>query len=96
MNGASAVARIGSVRAITTDGRGLTPEEWAEITLEKLISISDQVPEPVRDQLYAYRDRVRLLLVAAMRNAIKSDRTNIINFLNAAGHPELATSARTI
>lgn len=96
MQGVSAIVRSGEVRAITTEGRGLTPEEWAEIALERLISISDEAPEPVRQQVHAFRERVKLLLIGTMKNAIRSDRTNVINLLTEAGHPELAKAVREL
>jgi len=96
MQGVGASAQAGDVRVFTTSGRGATPEEWAELTMRKLIVVSEQSPEPVRLQVEAFRDRIHVLLVAAMKNAVKSDRTNIINLLTEAGHPELAQAVRNL
>lgn len=96
MHGIGAPLTIGDVDVITTDRRGLTPDEWADIAIGKFIFISDNAPEPLRQQGMAYRERVRALLVAYMRNAVLSDRTTIINFLTEAGYPELARAIRNI
>ncbi len=96
VEGVAAKVLPGDVSVFTTDRRGLTPEEWAEIALNKLLAVSQSAPEPLRQQAMAYRARVRELLVGYMRNAIISDRTTIINFLTEAGHPELARAVRSL
>lgn len=96
MQGIGASAKVGDVRVLATSGRGATPEEWVELTLAQFISISDQAPEPVRQQVYAYRENIRILLIAAMKNAIQSDRTTIIHFLNKAGRSDLASAVRSL
>lgn len=96
IQGLNASAGAGQIDVLATNGRGATPEEWAEITMRKLISISETAPDPVRQQVTAFRERIRQLLVASMKNAILSDRTNIINLLTEAGHPELAQAIRNL
>lgn len=96
ISGIRASAGAGEVGILATSGRGATPEEWAEITLRKLISISETAPEPVRQQVNAFRARIGQLLVAAMKNAIMSDRTNIIILLEESGQPELAKAIRNL
>lgn len=96
LGGVGALSEAGEVEVITTDRRGLTPEEWADLAMRKFISVSAQAPAPLRMQAEAYREKVRALFVAYMRNAVLSDRTTIINFLTEAGHPELAEAVRSL
>ena len=85
---------VPQVDVVTTSGRGMTAEEIAELALAKLISISDTAPPEIAAQARAYRDRMRMVLVHYMRQAIASDRTTVYNILQDAGHPDLAETIR--
>lgn len=80
----------------TTKHRGFTPEEVAQRCAEKIISVSMDAPPVIREQAFAYRDKLQSLLSFYMREAIKSDRTTVFNALNDAGHPELAELIRRL
>ena len=82
------------VDVIATSGRGMTPEEVADLALNKLISISDTAPPEISEQARVFRERMRLVLVHYMRQAIASDRTTVYNILKDAGHPDLAETIR--
>jgi len=86
----------GSVTVETTSGRGFTPEEIAHRCARKLVSIADTAPPVIRDQAIAYRDRMELVLVGYMKEAIQGDRTTIYNAIKDAGHPELAELIRRL
>jgi hypothetical protein len=82
------------VDVITTSGRGMTPEEVADLALSKLISISDTAPPEIAAQAKAFKERMRLVLVHYMRQAIASDRTTVYNALKREGHSDLAELIR--
>ena len=82
------------VDVITTSGRGMTPEEVADLALNKLISISDTAPPEIAAQAKAFKERMRLVLVHYMRQAIASDRTTVYNALKREGHSDLAELIR--
>lgn len=82
------------VDVLTTSGRGMTAEEVAELALNKLISISDAAPPEIAAQAKAFKERMRLVLVHYMRQAIASDRTTVYNILKDAGHPDIAETIR--
>lgn len=84
------------VEVMTTSGRGMTPEEVTELALAKLISISDTAPPEIAEQARAYRERMRLVIIHYMRQAIASDRTTVYNILRDAGHPDLAETIRRL
>ncbi len=81
---------VGTVNVVTTESRGMTPEEWAKLCRERIISVADTVPEPLRVQATAYGDTIEKMVALYMRKAIKSDRTTVYNALVDAGHPGLA------
>jgi hypothetical protein len=80
----------------TTSGRGFTPEEIAVRCAEKIVSVSDAAPEPIRVQAHAFKGRVETVVAQYIREAIASDRTTVYNALNDAGHPELANLIRRL
>jgi hypothetical protein len=87
---------VPQVSVISTNGRGMTPEEVADLALAKLISVSDTAPPEIAAQARAFRDRMRVVLVYYMKQAIASDRTTVYNALTDAGHPELAELIRRL
>lgn len=84
------------VDVLTTSGRGMTADEVTELALNKLISISDTAPPAIAEQARAFRERMRLVIVYYMRQAIASDRTTVYNILRDAGHPDLAETIRRL
>jgi len=87
---------VGSVVVHTTENRGSTPEEVAERCLEKIISVSDSAPEPIRQQAESFRDSLREVILFYVKQAIQSDRTTVCNALTGAGKPELAQLIRRV
>lgn len=80
----------GEVRAYTTNGRGLNVEELADMAMRKLIHVADTAAPALREQAEQFKLQVRLLLIAYMHQAIKSDRTTLYNKLRDAGNAEIA------
>lgn len=78
------------VRVFTTTERGWTPEELADRALEKILSVSETADPAIKAQAYAYRDRIKYVLVFYMQEAIRSDRTTICAELSKQGHADLA------
>jgi cephalosporin hydroxylase len=76
------------VRVLTTSGRGHTPEEVAEIALDKIIYVGSQTHPAIRDQAEAFKDQIRKVLVFYMKQAVKSNHTTLANKFRKAGHPE--------
>ena len=82
-------ALLGQITAISVSGRGFTPEEVAEMALDKIIYIGENSHPALRDQAEAFRDQIRTVLVKYMRQAVVSHNTTLANKLRDAGHPEL-------
>jgi hypothetical protein len=80
----------------TTSNRGLTPSEVAEMCVEKLMYVSQDAPPAIRDQAVFYKDQLFVLIEHYMKQAVASDRTNVINALTNAGSPQLAEMIRRL
>ncbi len=84
------------VNVHTTENRGHSVEELTELCLDRVISVSEQAPAPIRDQAIAYKDNLRPLLVYYMKKAVQSDRTTLYNELSQGGHTEAANIIRRL
>ena len=85
-----------SVSVKTTNNRGFTPEEVAELCVEKIISISDTAPPAIKDQALQYKKQLESLIAYYMKEAINSDRTTIYNALKDSGNDKLAEYIRRL
>ena len=85
-----------NVGVVTTNNRGLTPEEITTMCLDKIISVSDTAPPAIRDQAQAFRSHLELVILEYMKQAIKHDRVTIYNAIKDAGYDKLAEHIRRI
>lgn len=88
--GQSAGVGIGKFEVHTTSNRGHSPEFYADRLTDKLIHVSAEAPQPIRDQAIAYRDNIRVTALMTLQNAIQSDRTTVAAALREAGLNEAA------
>jgi len=79
----------GSVKVMTTSGRGFTPEEVAERALDKIIAVGGQSHPLITEQAKAFRENIRQVLVFYLKEAVRSDHVTLANKFKQAGHPEL-------
>jgi hypothetical protein len=82
-------ALLGDIKAVMVSGRGFTPEEVAEMALEKIVYIGEGSHPVIREQAEAFKTQIRAVLVRYMRQAVSSHNTTLANRLREAGHPEL-------
>ena len=87
---------IGDVVVKTTENRGLTAEELAERAVEQIVGISDSVDPIVRQQAEAFRSRIYHVILGIIKQAIKSDRTTLMNEFIQQGHPDIADILRRL
>lgn len=79
----------GTVEVHATTGRGFSPEELAEMALEKIVYVGSKSHPVIREQAEAFKNNLRVVLIQYLRQAVRSDRTTIANRLREAGYPEL-------
>lgn len=72
-----------------TSGRGFTPEELAEMALDKIVYVGSKSHPVIREQAEAFKNNLRVVLLQYLKQAVRSDRTTIANRLREAGYPEL-------
>ena len=84
------------VSVVSTNGRGMTPEEVTNLAMAKIIHVADTAPPEIAAQARAFEDRLRIVMLHYMKQAVASDRTTVYNALTDAGHPELAELIRRL
>ena len=89
-------ANTGGVEVNTPRYRGFTPEEIAERAVEKIVSVSEEADPMVKAQAEAFKTRVFHVIVAACKDAIRSDRTTLYNLLSKQGHADMAEILRRL
>jgi hypothetical protein len=87
---------VGSVDVKTTDNRGLSVEELSYLCVDKIISISEEAPEPIRLQAEAFKERTRKVVLYYMEQVKKSDRTTICNAIKDSGQLQLSEYIRRL
>ena len=87
---------VGQVEVVTTDNRGLSVEEAAQMAVNKILYVSKDAPEPLREQATAFKDTVHEVIVHYMRYAVDQDRATIAARLREAGYPDLAKNFRSL
>jgi hypothetical protein len=89
-------AAVNGVGVETTNYRGFTPEEIAERAVNKVVYISEKTDPIIQAQAEAFKSRVYHVILAACKDAIKSDRTTLYNLFNKQGHEDMAEILRRL
>lgn len=84
------------VEVVTTQNRGHTPEEVAELCINKIVGISATADPIIRQQAEAFKTQIKQVVIYYMKQAIQSDRTTVYNALLDAGEPKLAELIRRL
>ena len=73
----SADMAVGNVAVHVTKNRGHSSEELTEMALNKIILVGSDAPEPIKAQALAYKERLRVVLLFYMRQAMLSERVTM-------------------
>ena len=87
---------VGNLGVTTTNYRGHTVEEVAEMTTNRLVSISDTAPAPIRAQAHAFKEVCKQVITYYMNEAVKNHVCTICNELEKQGQKDLANIIRRL
>jgi hypothetical protein len=87
---------IGNVTVMTSDNGGHSPEQIAELALNKIIMVSENAPPVIRDQAIAHREKLREILIYYMNKMAQSERTTLWALFNKQGHGDMAEIIRRL
>lgn len=80
---------VGAVEVHTTQYRGHTPEELANMAIGKIMYVGKDSHPLIRDQAEAFKGYIHNVLVEYLNKAVRCDRDTLAHRLRQAGHPEL-------
>ena len=89
-------AKIADLGVKTTQNRGHTIEEIAEMTVNKIVSVGDHAPAPIRAQAHAFKDACKQVINFYIQEGIKNHMCTICNQLEQQGHKDLANIIRRL
>ena len=92
----SSFASVGNIEVLTTDNKGHSIEEVAQMAADRILYIADEAPPPIRDQAMAFKDTLKQTLIYYMRQAVEQDRATICAKLRQNGHSDLADNLRSL
>ena len=93
---ASGNSEIGEVAVFTSTDRGHSPEDIAEMALNKIMLVSEDAPPVIREQALAYKDRLKDILIFYMNRMAQSERTTIWALMKKQGHEDIAEIIRRL
>ena len=93
---ANSFLSLGDVSVHTTENRGHSPEEMAEMALNKIMLVSKDAPPVIRDQAIAHRDKLKEVLIFYMNRMAQSERTTIWALMKQQGHEDMAEIIRRL
>jgi hypothetical protein len=93
---ASGNSEIGDVAVFTSTNRGHSPEEMADMALNKIMLVSEDAPPVIRDQALAYKAKLKEILIFYMNRMAQSERTTIWALMQQQGHEDVAEIIRRL
>ena len=81
---------LGNIEVHSTQNKGHDPEFWAAQATKKIVSISENAPEHIKQQAVAFQNQVYTVILYTIKNAIESRDTTLINLLREQGHEDMA------
>jgi hypothetical protein len=91
-----ATSAIGSPFVVTSNNGGHSPEQVAELCVNRLIQVSDTAPPELAQQARAFRQQMLAVVLHYVRMAAAEDRTTVCLTLEQAGFSDLAQQVRKL
>mgnify|MGYP003150829874 CR=1 FL=1 len=76
---------VGQVQVFTSNNTGHSPEQIADMAMNKIMMINEKAPPPIKDQAVAYRNNIRDVIVYYLKQMAKSERTTILGVAQETG-----------
>ena len=92
----SSSASVGNIEVLTTDNKGHSIEEVAQMAADRILYVADEAPPPIRDQAMAFKDTLKQTLIYYMQQAVEQDRATICAKLRQNGYSDLADNLRSL
>jgi hypothetical protein len=85
-----------AVNVLTSSNGGHSPEQVAELCIERLIKISDTAPPELAMQARAFQEQMLAVVLQYVRMAALEDRATVVTKLEQAGMADLAQQIKVL
>lgn len=85
-----------AVNVMTSSNGGHSPEQVAELCIERLIKISDTAPPELAMQARAFREQMLAVVLQYVKMAVAEDRATVATKLEQAGMADLAHQIKVL
>jgi hypothetical protein len=89
-------ASPGSVSVMTSSNGGHSPEQVAELCVDRLISVSESAPPEIAIQARAFREQMLAVVLNYVKMAAREDRESVIAKLERVGATDVAQQIRRL
>lgn len=87
---------VGSPFVVTSTNGGHSPEQVADLCVNRLIQVSDTAPPEIAMQARAFREQMLAVVLHYVRMAAREDRESVIAKLELAGAADVAQQIRRL
>jgi hypothetical protein len=87
---------VGNVFVVTTNNRGMNPDEIADLAINRILNIADTTPMPLREQAYAFREQIRGVILHYFNTVAAAERRTVAAKLRQEGLPHIADKIEDI
>jgi hypothetical protein len=87
---------VGSPFVVTSSDGGHSPEQVAELCVNRIIQISDSAPPELAMQARAFRAQLLEVVLHYVKLAASEDRATVATKLDRAGMADLAAHIRSL
>ena len=92
----TAMSAPGSVSVMTSSNGGHSPEQIAELCVDRLIRVSDSAPPEIAMQARAFKEQMLAVVLHYVRMAAEQDRATVATKLEQAGAADMAQQIRRL
>ena len=89
-------ASPGAVSVMTSSNGGHSPEQIAELCVDRLIRVADTAPPELAMQARAFREQMLAVVLHYVKMATVEDRATVVAKLEQAGAADVAQQIRRL
>lgn len=89
-------ASSGAVSVMTSSNGGHSPEQIAELCVNRLISVADTAPPEIAMQAKAFKNQMLAVVLQYVKMAAREDRESVIAKLERVGAADVAQQIRRL
>jgi hypothetical protein len=87
---------VGSPFVVVSSHGGHSPDQVAELCVNRLIQVADSAPPELAQQARAFREQMLAVVAYYVRVAVAEDRKTVAEKLTSAGYEQLAQQIKDL